>query len=74
MPKCSDCKFFEIDTDQPVRGLCRRFPPIAQMELRTTEDGKVMMLPFANAPLTLSGAWCGEFVIKLDTGLMAGAA
>lgn len=61
MPKCSDCKYFEVDAQQPVRGLCRRFPPIAQMELHTTEDGNATVIPFANSPLTLAAAWCGEF-------------
>lgn len=59
--KCGDCKFFEIDQAVPERGKCRRFPPIAQMEIVAKEGEAPFMVPFTDAPLTLTAGWCGEF-------------
>lgn len=58
---CGSCKFWlDLDDDDtgPQTGLCRRFPPVRNLQ---PDDDETHSLELWSRPTTDRRSWCGEF-------------
>ena len=53
--KCSDCKFWERHTDNPLFGFCKRNAP--RPEITSIETGRKYQIIW---PSTGKDDWCGQ--------------
>ena len=71
---CQDCRHFELDQQNPQRGMCHRHPPqvvgVLTVEPDPTHPGKVVQRLTTNTsfPIVFPTNWCGEFVMALQLG------
>lgn len=58
--KCSDCRFFLFDDDEPEKGECRKFPP--QLFSSTQGDASDIFTQFCSYwPDVDPEEWCGQW-------------
>jgi hypothetical protein len=57
--QCGKCLYWEQNENVATMGECRRYPPQVVM-VRDGDDGQ--NTASSEWPLTLSAAWCGEWI------------
>lgn len=57
--QCGKCLYWEQHEAAAAMGECRRYPPQVVM---VREAGDAQLTASSEWPLTLSAAWCGEWI------------
>ena len=57
--QCGKCLYWEQNENVATMGECRRYPPQVVM---VREAGDAQNTASSEWPLTLSAAWCGEWI------------